>query len=118
MMDEDEPKAGMVEQFARKWQYLLDKASPHIMYRWVGFTAMLLLYVVRVYLVNGWYIVTYGLGIYILNQLIGFLSPQFDPEDEDIDLDLPTREKEEFRYVVYIGQHVCTESFHTSHVAT
>ena len=25
---------------------------------------------------QGWYIITYGLGIYVLNLLIGFLSPQ------------------------------------------
>lgn len=49
------------------------------------------------------YIVTYALGIYLLNQLIGFLSPQFDPEENgDImgsngDFDLPTSEKEEYR---------------------
>lgn len=30
----------------------------------------------------GWYIITYGLGIYVLNLLIGFLSPQMDPEQE------------------------------------
>lgn len=28
---------------------------------------------------QGWYIVTYALGIYHLNLLIGFLSPQIDP---------------------------------------
>jgi hypothetical protein len=37
---------------------------------------MLSMYVFRVYMLNGWFIVSYGLGIYLLNQLIGFLSPQ------------------------------------------
>ena len=32
-----------------------------------------------------------------MNQLIGFISPQFDPEEADADLDLPTSESEEFR---------------------
>ena len=40
------------------------------------------IYCLRVYLINGWYIITYGLGIYVLNLLIGFLSPQTDPETE------------------------------------
>jgi hypothetical protein len=31
---------------------------------------------------QGFYIVTYGLGIYLLNRLIGFLSPMVDPELE------------------------------------
>ena len=55
----------------------------------------LLLYVLRVWIINGWYIVTYGLGIYILNLLIGFLSPQSDPEIEGPTL--PTSKDDEFR---------------------
>ena len=43
----------------------------------------------------GWYIITYGLGIYILNLLIGFLSPQMDPEVEGPTL--PTSRDDEFR---------------------
>lgn len=31
---------------------------------------------VRVYTLNAFHIVTYGLGIYLLNLFIGFLSPQ------------------------------------------
>lgn len=34
---------------------------------------------------QGWYIVTYALGIYILNLLIAFLSPKIDPALEDLD---------------------------------
>ncbi len=36
--------------------------------------------------VQGWYIVTYGLGIYLLNLLLAFLSPKIDPammDDEE-----------------------------------
>lgn len=40
---------------------------------------MLGIYALRVFLINGWYIVTYGLGIYLLNNFIGFLSPQVRP---------------------------------------
>jgi hypothetical protein len=65
-----------IDDTSRKYQYLLDKSSPHIMYRWIGFSLCLALYAVRVWYANGWYIVTYGLGIYLLNQFIGFLSPQ------------------------------------------
>lgn len=68
--------SGFFETWSKKWQYVMDKSSPHVAFRWVGFTVVFLLYFLRVYLVNGWFIVTYGLGIYLLNQLIGFLSPQ------------------------------------------
>lgn len=68
--------AGFTESLARKYQYVMDKSSPHILYRWLVFGFLLAMYLVRVYFANGWFIVTYGLGIYMLNQLIGFLSPQ------------------------------------------
>ena len=54
----------------------------------------------RVWFAQGWYIVTYGLGIYMLNLFIGFLTPRFDPslaEVDDDDPGLPTRNDEEFR---------------------
>lgn len=44
---------------------------------------------------SGWYIITYGLGIYALNLLIGFLSPASDPETEGPTL--PTSKDDEFR---------------------
>ena len=75
-MQEEEKVAGFAERIASKWQFLLDKSSPLITARWVGCVVSLYTYILRVYLVNGWYIVTYGLGIYLLSQSIGFLSPQ------------------------------------------
>merc|ERR1711998_717530 len=56
---------------------------------------VVLIYCLRVYLINGWYIITYGLGIYILNLLIGFISPQSDPETDGPTL--PTSRDDEFR---------------------
>jgi len=53
------------------------------------------LYVLRVWLIDGWFIITYGLGIYLLNNFIGFLSPQVDPEMEGPGL--PMSDSEEFR---------------------
>lgn len=43
--------------------------------------------------------VSYALGIYILNLLIGFLSPQVDPEFLDLSDGpvLPSRSSDEFR---------------------
>ncbi|KAI3968620.1 hypothetical protein MKX01_028770 [Papaver californicum] len=43
-------------------------------------------------------IVSYGLGIYLLNLLIGFLSPKIDPEMEVSDgASLPTKGSDEFK---------------------
>mmetsp|Transcript_24232 Transcript_24232/g.33224 ORF Transcript_24232/g.33224 Transcript_24232/m.33224 type:complete len:185 (-) Transcript_24232:74-628(-) len=97
MPPEDVPTTGVLDTWSRKLQYVLDKSSPLVLYRWIFCSVVLSIYCLRVYYLNGWFIVTYGLGIYLLNQLIGFLSPQVDPEETDIDVGLPTREKEEFR---------------------
>lgn len=81
--------------FGRKSQVLLDRSTVHVVPRWIGFVLTLWIYLLRVYYINGWYIVTYGVGIYLLNNFIGFLSPQLDPENDGPTL--PTSESEEFR---------------------
>lgn len=82
----------------RQYQHLLDKSTPHVGRRWIGFAVVAAVYAVRVYFVEGFYIVSYGLGIYILNLLIGFLSPQVDPEISDSEgPTLPSSTSDEFR---------------------
>ena len=44
---------------------------------------------------SGFYIITYALGIYNLNLLLGFLTPQVDPELEGPTL--PSKKEDEFR---------------------
>lgn len=53
---------------------------------------------------QGWYIVTYALAIYHLNLLLAFLTPKIDPamaefeaEEADEGMALPTRQSDEFR---------------------
>ncbi|XP_022132445.1 protein RER1A-like [Momordica charantia] len=86
---------------SRRYQHLLDRCTPFIFYRWIACFAIASIYVLRVYLIEGFYIVSYGLGIYILNLLIGFLSPQVDPEIPDLHEGtgpaLPISESDEFR---------------------
>ena len=50
---------------------------------------------IRISFLKDNYIVTYGLGIYNLNLIIGFLSPQVDPETQGPTL--PTKGNEEFK---------------------
>ncbi|PKA47222.1 Protein RER1B [Apostasia shenzhenica] len=84
--------------FSRAFQYYLDRSTPHPVGRWLGTLGVALIYLLRVYLIQGFYIVTYGLGIYLLNLLIGFLSPIADPEVEGLDgASLPTRGSDEFK---------------------
>ncbi|KAL2454832.1 Protein RER1A [Abeliophyllum distichum] len=83
----------------RRYQHFLDKSTPLVLYRWIFLSVITLIYALRVYVVQGYYIITYGLGIYILQLLIAFLSPNVDPEIQDIreGPNLPTRGSDEFR---------------------
>ncbi len=76
-------------------QRLLDRSTPHIAGRWAALGLVVLLYTLRVWYLRGFYIVTYALGIYNLNLLLGFLTPQVDPETEGPEL--PTKSDQEFR---------------------
>jgi hypothetical protein len=82
---------------ASRYQKFLDDSTRHITPRWIATAIFTFLYLVRVYSLGGWYIITYALGIYILNLLIGFLSPQWDPEIEETDASLPTKGDDEFK---------------------
>ncbi|KAH6560895.1 hypothetical protein BASA50_006249 [Batrachochytrium salamandrivorans] len=87
----------------RKFQKLLDDLTPYTPQRWAGTAILGVLFLIRAFTAGGWYIVTYTLGIYLLNLLLAFLTPKFDPAAEDeFDNDdegpsLPTRQDDEFR---------------------
>jgi len=88
-----------------QYQTWLDKSTPYTPYRWLGTAGLLSFFFLRIFLAQGWYIVAYSLGIYLLNLFLAFLQPKFDPSNEAIDNDmedgsaggLPTKQDEEFR---------------------
>lgn len=77
--------------YGRIYQSYLDKTVPHTGARWGGFAALLVLFMLRIVYAQGWYIICYGLGIYLLNLFLLFLQPKFDPSleqeirDQDIE---------------------------------
>lgn len=84
--------------FSTYLQFYLDKSTPFPAHRWLGTLVLAFIYVVRIYHLHGFYAVTYGLGIYILNLLIEFISPIVDPELEELDgAELPTKGSDDFR---------------------
>jgi hypothetical protein len=96
---------GLIQRAYKRYcelhQHYLDRTTPYAIRRWVAWVVLVLVYLIRVYLLQGWYIVTYALGIYLLNLFIAFLTPKIDPamdgeEDED-GSSLPTHSTEEFR---------------------
>ncbi|VBB30260.1 unnamed protein product [Acanthocheilonema viteae] len=87
---------------AVKYQYYLDKLTPYSSIRWGIAIAFIILFLWRIVELQGFYIVTYALGIYYLNLFLAFLTPKIDPaldfesEDEDGPV-LPSKGSEEFR---------------------
>jgi|EP00670_Eutreptiella_braarudii_P000209 hypothetical protein len=78
-------------------QRVLDTLVPQVFLRWGIALGLCMLYVLRVTLVGGYFIISYGVGIFILNLLIQFLSPQTDPDFDEDGLSLPTKADEEYR---------------------
>ncbi|KAI1268687.1 retrieval of early ER protein Rer1 [Xylariaceae sp. FL1019] len=89
----------------RQYQTVLDRSTPYVLYRWIATGVALSLFFLRVFIAQGWYIVAYALGIYLLNLFLAFLSPKFDPSNDMLANEmedgsaggLPTKQDEEFR---------------------
>ncbi|CAG9834194.1 unnamed protein product [Diabrotica balteata] len=83
------------------YQGVVDKTVPWRKGRWVAAILLIAGFLARVLLAQGWYIVTYALGIYHLNLFIAFLTPKIDPamdfDGDEGGPELPTRANEEFR---------------------
>ncbi|XP_068678216.1 protein RER1-like isoform X1 [Montipora capricornis] len=90
---------------SQRYQRFLDNTVPHLLPRWIATFVMMVLFLSRIFYLQGWYIVTYALGIYQLNLFIAFLTPKIDPAleelgESDIEEDgpeLPTKADQEFR---------------------
>jgi len=101
-------KPSMVVSFFKRigqtYQLMLDRSTPFTIGRWIFTVVLIIAFMARVLLAQGWYIVTYALAIYHLNLLLAFLTPKIDPamaeyerEDDEEGMALPTSQNEEFR---------------------
>ena len=61
----------------------MDRLTPLVIPRWGFFCAIFLLYAIRVFILDSYYLVTYCLAIYLLNLLVAFLSPVVR-QDQDL----------------------------------
>ncbi|KAI3622855.1 hypothetical protein CBS14141_004188 [Malassezia furfur] len=73
-------------------KHLIDSTAPYTVQRWAATGALLFLFMLRIVLAEGWYIVCYALFIYLLNLFLAFLTPKFDPALES---DLAAQDVEE-----------------------
>ncbi|QEU58603.1 Rer1 [Kluyveromyces lactis] len=67
-----------IKRIGTLYQYYLDQLTPHVKYRWAALGGLVFLFIVRIIISQGWYVVCYALGIYLLNQFLAFLTPKFD----------------------------------------
>eukprot|EP01105_Mastigella_eilhardi_P022835 TRINITY_DN5687_c0_g1_i2.p2 TRINITY_DN5687_c0_g1~~TRINITY_DN5687_c0_g1_i2.p2 ORF type:complete len:211 (-),score=62.31 TRINITY_DN5687_c0_g1_i2:155-757(-) len=70
----------LVASLRRRHQKFVDDINPFPLYRWLAALAVFVVYCWRVHVVGGFFIVSYAMGIYLLNLFIGFLTPHVDPE--------------------------------------
>ncbi|GAA5863626.1 hypothetical protein JCM1840_000084 [Sporobolomyces johnsonii] len=81
-MDVPEPPSGAVDalkRYNRTYQAALDRTTPFTLRRWGTTAALFILFVIRIVWIQAFYIVAYGLGIYLLNLFLAFIQPKFDP---------------------------------------
>lgn len=71
-----------ITHYRRLYQTYVDRTVPHKVHRWAGLGCLLAVFLLRIVIAQGWYIVCYSLGIYLLNLFLAFLTPKFDPSLE------------------------------------
>jgi hypothetical protein len=91
-----------IAQLRHKYEILLqrylDMSVPWFVSRWVAFGVLLVLFMWRIIALQGFYIVAYALGIYLLNLLLLLLAPLSEPEKhDDAEPALPTHAGDEFK---------------------
>ncbi|CCK73422.1 protein retrieval receptor NDAI_0G04370 [Naumovozyma dairenensis CBS 421] len=67
-----------IDQLKQLYQVNLDKVTPHYKERWAVLIALNVLFLLRIVMAQGWYVVCYALGLFQLNQFLAFLTPKFD----------------------------------------
>jgi len=87
-----QPVVAHYTRLTRQYQAVLDRSAPHSLHRWFGTAGLVGVFVLRIVFAQGWYIVCYAHAIYLLNLLLAFLQPRFDPS---LEADLAADEIEE-----------------------
>jgi hypothetical protein len=68
------------KRFVEKpFQVQLDRWTPHTLKRWAVTVVLTVLFDLRIFMLQGYYIPCYALKIYHLNLFLAFLTPKIDP---------------------------------------
>jgi hypothetical protein len=61
----------------------VDACTPYRIPRWIAFGVLAALFCLRVITYQGFFVVSYAWAIYLLNIFLLFLTPKFNPSDEE-----------------------------------
>ncbi|PPQ64929.1 hypothetical protein CVT26_015649 [Gymnopilus dilepis] len=67
----------------RQYQQILDRWTPYVLNRWLATAGLLLVFLLRIVLAQGICLLIDAHAIYLLNLLLAFLQPKFDPSLQD-----------------------------------
>jgi len=91
-------------KLSNSYQRILDTSTPYKLQRWIFAVVLIFLFIFRILTAQGYYVVIYTLGIYLLTQFTLFLSPQLGTFEMDIMEDdmedeptLPLNNDDEFK---------------------
>ena len=70
------PGSHIAAKVRQRFQVFMDRITPYAGGRWVAWCGLLVGFALRIYALKGFYIIAYALGIFNLNLLLGFISPQ------------------------------------------
>ncbi|CAE6414868.1 unnamed protein product [Rhizoctonia solani] len=75
-----QPLEAQYLKYQQKYQQLIDRTTPHMLYRWLSTGGLVVLFMLRIVFAQGVSVtLCYALAIYLLNLLLAFLQPKFDP---------------------------------------
>ncbi|KAJ5070938.1 protein rer1 [Anaeramoeba ignava] len=70
----------IIKKIFKKYQRIRDTFVPLSTIRWSLFGILLIIFFARVIITQRYFVVSYCLGVFLLNYFINFLSPKIDPE--------------------------------------
>jgi len=83
--DDSEPSyiEKVVNKLWMQYRNKIDRYTIYVRERWIFTISMMILYVIRVLLSGGFYVISYVLGLYVLHAFVRFVTPLGLPDVEE-----------------------------------
>eukprot|EP00388_Colpodella_angusta_P041711 GDKK01054057.1.p1 GENE.GDKK01054057.1~~GDKK01054057.1.p1 ORF type:complete len:213 (+),score=24.44 GDKK01054057.1:83-640(+) len=94
------------KDFGFKFQRFMDKIVPFTGPRWAVFGIALMLFYIRIFILEEFYVIAYGVSVHMLYLLIMVITPMSDPDEQAEDVALPMHEREHRPFVPKVGEFI------------